>query len=416
MPAVILDSGNVFSEKPPTEAGLKPTLRKAHLILRAMERMGYQAAAVGEYDLYLGRDNLTELIRSTDISFLSANVKNAGGDPVFPPSIILSAGGTRVGVFGLTSRTVDVPLMETRVPGWWVDDPVRTAAKIVPDLAKRCDLVIALTHIGYPLDRQLAEEVEGIDVIIGGRTKNWLKSPQEVAGTLIVSGYFQGRAIGKLTLDLGPSHLGWASGKRIDYLKRETEDKKTKREELIQEMEGLMGMTRYDGDMITLTSSYPDDPEVTGMIREYRISLKEEVGGKGEGGAADTGRDRYIGYDICIDCHRGRTEYWGGTDHASAVESLKPRDADADPDCLPCHVTGYLRPTGYSPANPRQDLLGVQCEACHGRASLHAASPELYRLIRIPPASMCRTCHTPDQDDDFDYVRERAVVCAEQYP
>ncbi|UCF30287.1 MAG: hypothetical protein JSV26_09490 [bacterium] len=418
IPTLILDSGNLFSETPPTEAGLTQTMRKARLVLRAMERMGYQAAAIGEFDLYLGRDNLAELVQSTDIHFLSANIRKADGSPAFTPSVIIAAGGTRVGIFGLTSREVDISLMEKRAPGLWVDDPLKAASEIVPDLRKRCDLVIALTHIGYRQDRLLAEVGGGVDVIIGGRSKTWLKSPQEVGATLVTSGYFQGRAVGSLLLDLGPGHDGWAIGRRIDYLKRQIEGRRLQRggggdEELERELEELLSKTRYEGDMISLTSSFPDDPEIAGMIREYRLSLKEEAVGKVYEEVTDAGRDRYIGTDTCIDCHRGRVEFWKGTDHATAIESLRPLEADADPDCLPCHVTGYLQPTGYSPALPREDLLGVQCEACHGMASLHASSPKLYRLIRTPKATMCRTCHTPEQDDDFDFLRDRGLVCSE---
>ena len=171
--------------------------------------------------------------------------------------------------------------------------------------------------------------------------------------------------------------------------------------------------TRYDGTMISLTSRFGDDRQIASMVRDYRRELKKT--GKASPAREDAGdiRDRYTGVGSCKDCHQGRFAFWSGTSHASALSTLKPRDADADPDCLPCHVTGYLKATGYSLKSPRGDLVNVQCEACHGRGGLHVSSPDLYRLIRVPAASVCRGCHIPDHDDDFDYLRDRSLVCEE---
>lgn len=421
IPTIILDSGNLFSDKPLSQAAIAPALKKGKLILRSMERMGYQAAAVGELDLYLGIDNLVQMMDWTPIRFLSANIKESSGKPVFKPSVIIRVGNTRVGVFGLTSREIDVRLMEERAPGVWIDDPVKTAAALVPDLRKRCDIVLALTHLGYKKDRELAQAVEGIDVIVGGRTKTWLKNPAVSGGTLITSGYFQGRAMGTLTLHLDGPPVKWVSGNRIDFLEKqismEQEQGPSSKEtgqaaQYHRELEQAAAGTRYDGDMVALMPSIPDDKKISSMIREYRKSLREDAG-KSSATEDQTAMVRYTGFDPCIDCHMGRYNFWKNTPHAGAIESLKPKDAESDPDCLPCHVTGYLRPEGYSPASPRGDLLGVQCEACHGTGSLHTGSPEIYNLIKSPKVTICLSCHTPDQDDDFDYVRDRGLVCGE---
>jgi len=426
IPILVLDSGNIFAEKPLSNAALEPALKKAELILRAMEMMDYRAAAVGELDLYLGEKNLKRLAASTSIRFLSANIKNSAGKPVFDPWAVFDVGGTKIGVLGLTSRQVNVDLMERRVPGIWVDDPIRIASRIVPELERKSDLVIALTNIGFPKDRELAKAVKGIDVIVGGKSRTWIKNPREESGTLITSGYFQGRAVGKLLLHLaGPdrSGRGWASGPRIDFLRKRISSEKDRgpaspgsgqaggfRKELTK----LDKMTRYDGDMVSLASSFMDDPKIATMIRDYRRGLKETAGKANPGGDVTDTEIRYTGSDSCLDCHRGRYAFWKGTPHSTAIQSLAPKDAEADPDCIPCHVTGYLRPTGYAPARPRKDLLGVQCEACHGMGSLHVSSPGLYHMVKIPKASVCRTCHTGARDDDFNYIRDRGLVCSEE--
>ncbi len=421
--ALIVDSGNLFTQKVLSGTALNTAVKKGEMILRSMEAMGYQAAAVGEMDLYIGRENLDHLEEYTSVRLLSANLKSTNGKPVYTPYIIVKLGKMRIGVFGLTSRSVDVNLMEERFPNAWVDDPITVSSAIVNKLRKKSDLIVALTHIGFGNDRELAKKVDGIDIIVGGKSRTWMKNPVKVGNTLIVAGYFQGRAMGRLMLGFSGEHRGWSDGAKLDFLREQIQVSakggKTQpgvpsdQEALDKSLQKAASLTRYDGTMISLTSRFGDDRRIASMVRKYRKELKNT--GKDAQLLEDAGdvRDRYTGAAPCKDCHLGRFEFWSGTAHAFALSTLKPRDADADPDCLPCHVTGYLRSTGYSQDSPRGDLVNVQCEACHGRGGLHISSPEQYRLIRVPAASVCRGCHIPDHDDDFDYFRDRSLVCEE---
>ncbi len=47
-------------------------------------------------------------------------------------------------------------------------------------------MVIALTHIGIKQDRELAEKVEGIDLILGGHTHVITEEPERVGKTAII--------------------------------------------------------------------------------------------------------------------------------------------------------------------------------------------------------------------------------------
>ena len=61
-------------------------------------------------------------------------------------------------------------------------DPVGIAAEMVQQLkTEACDLIVCLSHLGYQYQSQkisdikLAENVSGIDLIIGGHTHTFLK-------------------------------------------------------------------------------------------------------------------------------------------------------------------------------------------------------------------------------------------------
>ena len=63
---------------------------------------------------------------------------------------------------------------------------MEVAREQVAVLEPQVDLVIALTHVGLEEDKALADEVEGIDLIVGGHSHTSLVEPVRVDDTRIV--------------------------------------------------------------------------------------------------------------------------------------------------------------------------------------------------------------------------------------
>jgi hypothetical protein len=52
-----------------------------------------------------------------------------------------------------------------------------------------------------------------------------------------------------------------------------------------------------------------------------------------------------------------------------------------------------------------EHLRDVQCEVCHGPASLHVASDgDADAISRTPPERLCKGCHNKEHSDTFDYT------------
>jgi len=93
------------------------------------------------------------------------------------------------------------------------DDPIKTAAALVPRLREKADVVIALTHIGLREDERLGLGVPGIDLIVGGHSHVTLPSPKWVDNTPIVQTGVYGRHFGHVVMTLGDDgHLLNARG------------------------------------------------------------------------------------------------------------------------------------------------------------------------------------------------------------
>ena len=98
----------------------------------------------------------------------------------------------------------------------------------------------------------------------------------------------------------------------------------------------------------------------------------------------------YVGAEGCKSCHQDIYTSWLQTKHARALGRLTKEQKEGD--CIRCHVTGtseQIAREGASPGHPN-----VQCEACHGPGSLHAADATVRTGIRkVPTSSTCETCH-----------------------
>lgn len=170
-PVLLLHCGDEFSRG---DELTQQTHGQANISV--MNQLGFDLWVPGNGDFYDGMDNLNKAIHRANFPTLAANVlTKSTGKPIAREYVILKTGPVRVAVFGLCYVS----------PGKWAEpltlaDPIETAKRLVPQLRKQADVVVAMTHLGQDRDIQLAKAVEGIDLIVGGHTHSTLDN-----GTLV---------------------------------------------------------------------------------------------------------------------------------------------------------------------------------------------------------------------------------------
>ena len=117
--------------------------------------------------------------------------------------------------------------------------------------------------------------------------------------------------------------------------------------------------------------------------------------------------ERFAGRGSCTECHADLDAHWTRTPHALAWKSLVDRGEEHNPDCLPCHSTGFAEDGGFVDPDDDRSLLNVQCEACHGPMLVHSQQPERSRVRREPglrvTEATCRRCHDLANSPRFDF-------------
>ncbi|MBC8473665.1 MAG: hypothetical protein H8D54_02530 [Candidatus Omnitrophica bacterium] len=178
----------------------RDTLHKAFISFKAMDMMGYSVMNVGESDLVLGEDFLSEKESTVSFPFISANIVDKHtGELFFKPYLIKEMkNGLKVGVIGLVNERYIVNSDELSIV------PHKEAIdRFLPELKANSDIVIALAHLGLPYSIELANYTEDIDVILSGHWDATSQEPMKVNSTLVMPTTYHSRKVGRLDLEVG---------------------------------------------------------------------------------------------------------------------------------------------------------------------------------------------------------------------
>ena len=187
-----------------------------------MNLLGYDAMAVGSHE-FDNPANILDLQKEI-ITFpmLAANIYDSEtGRPHFDAFKVFEFDGLSVGVIGLTTPDTIRTGNPQNTRGLDFSHPVNTAKAFMPMIQQEADVVIALAHLGHyakgnsglnaPGDITLANEIDGIDLIIGGHSQEALSQPVEKNNTLIVQAGSQGQYVGRADFEFRNGNLTLAN-------------------------------------------------------------------------------------------------------------------------------------------------------------------------------------------------------------
>jgi 2',3'-cyclic-nucleotide 2'-phosphodiesterase (5'-nucleotidase family) len=212
-PLLLLDSGDTIQGSPTQALVFSGAIPDAgDPTVRAMNLVGYDAMAVGNHEFDFGQERLKKSQSEAKFPWLSANIVREDGKPAFAAYVVRTVAGVRVGILGLTTRTVPSWEPSAHVAGLKFLDTVETAKRYVPILRgkEKCDVVLVITHQGFgrnletgketasaPGENQayaIASEVPGIDLLLTGHThvgveprklgQTWVSQPGRFGNTL----------------------------------------------------------------------------------------------------------------------------------------------------------------------------------------------------------------------------------------
>ena len=177
---LLIDSGD-FSQGSPYY-----TLNKGEVEVGLMNIMGYDAATIGNHEFDFGLENMARIFRMAKFPILCSNY-DFTGTPVegtVKPWTIIKRDGVKIGLFALDPKLIG--LVDTaKCQGVRYLDPVAKANEMAALLkAKKCDLVICVSHLGWDKvdmnDQIMIAGSRGIDLVLGGHSHTYMKQLEYV--------------------------------------------------------------------------------------------------------------------------------------------------------------------------------------------------------------------------------------------
>ncbi|HPZ10684.1 MAG TPA: metallophosphatase, partial [Candidatus Eremiobacteraeota bacterium] len=231
--AITLNGGDIF------EGGSYTKYTQGEIISKTFQNIGFDATVIGNHDMSWGLEAYADIAKACGGDFLGANVVDYSPEKhlnFLKPYKIIEKQGVKVGIIGLTTHMTSVGPYEKKIVD--IESPEITAEKYIKQLKNEdnVDMVVVLSHLGLEKDKELAEKVKGIDVIVGAHCHTALKEPEKVGNTLIVQAGTDGKYVGNLDI----------------VFDREKKN-----------------VVSYDGKLIPVTTEIKQDPEVKSIIAPY---------------------------------------------------------------------------------------------------------------------------------------------------
>lgn len=161
-------------------------------------------AMTSHWEFTYGIDRVTEIVEGLPFPFLGANIfDNEWNEPAYESHAMFERGGVKVAVIGQAFPYLPIANPRWMFPNLSFGIREERMREVVEEVrADGAELVVLLSHNGFDVDRKMASQVEGIDVILSGHTHDALPEPVQVGQTLIVASGSHGKFVSRLDLDV----------------------------------------------------------------------------------------------------------------------------------------------------------------------------------------------------------------------
>jgi len=224
---LLMDIGDFFQGHP------IGTVTDGQAVIKYMNMMGFDLTVIGNHEYDIPEDRLINTYSLAEFPVLSCNVYRDGTDQLVEyatPYLIFEKMGIRIAVIGLTTTDTEDMSSPDHIKDVEFRDAKVALEKYIPIVREQehADIVIVAGHMGLPYEpepvyqrryikygghyqrfmgydaQELAHEVQGIDLFVGGHMHKGFQAPWEdpVTHTLVIQGYAYGSNIGHFILKI----------------------------------------------------------------------------------------------------------------------------------------------------------------------------------------------------------------------
>lgn len=164
-----------------------------------LEIANYDAIAIGNNETFQGVDTLVNMADNSSVQFLSCNIKNEDLSELrgVSPSIIIERNNVRFLIIG-TSPAMDEFYNLLGLGTVNYKEAITREMKVN---VGKYDVCLLLSHLGLTEDIEIAETIQGINMIIDGHTHKLMEEPIKIKDTIIHMSGCYGENLGVLEFE-----------------------------------------------------------------------------------------------------------------------------------------------------------------------------------------------------------------------
>lgn len=246
--ALLLEAGDSF------QGTFWYTELKWGIVEEFMNFLPIDAHAIGNHDFDDGPEGLAPYLAALKAPALAANM-DASNEPIlkdkFKSHAIIERDGKKIGVIGLI--TTDTQLFSITGKAKFLD-PYETIEREIAELKKEgVDFIIVLSHCGYDVDKRIAREFgEHVNIVVGGHSHR-PESIQRDYPTIVESDKDNKKKVLVVQASAFTKYVGNIT---VNF-----------------DCDG--NMIDWDGGMIRLDRSIPEDPVMKAKLKPYIKQVHE---------------------------------------------------------------------------------------------------------------------------------------------
>ncbi|MBH0069718.1 metallophosphoesterase [Pseudoalteromonas sp. NZS100] len=251
----------------------------------AIKAMQFDLRVVGNHDYAWGPEKLLSYSQDENAIVLASNTRYEGEqlqDFAGVGFAKVQVGCITLGVFGMTSvpwNELDEPIQDDPIPDFikqfkmsWQWQQI--GQSIVNQYSDDVDYMIMLSHLGVGQDTDMATNVPGIDLVLGGHTHGGESYTTLDNGAIVLQPDFYAKGITDLTLNF---NLADKSSPVVDYKTIETDTIVERDETTKLAIDEIMGRYAPDAETeIAISENYPTDVqlvEITALAAKHSSTI-----------------------------------------------------------------------------------------------------------------------------------------------
>ena len=248
---IVLDAGDQF------QGSLMYTTYKGAVEAEFMEKIGFDAMAVGNHEFDDGPSALAKFVDMVSFPIVSGNLDLDRSELLrdrIENHVVLEVGGEKIGI--VSALATDTSETSSPGPNVGFHDEIASLTDDAAMLeAAGVNKIIALTHVGLPLDLGIAAAVGGIDAVVGGHSHTYLSASDPDA-----EGEY-------------PIWVESAGGNRVPVVQAFAYSKYVGH--LVLEFDAEGALLGAEGDTILLDASVEPNAEIAARVAELAGPIEE---------------------------------------------------------------------------------------------------------------------------------------------